>query len=200
MQTYPQAYAVQDTGIVDRRIMDFINSDIRVHNAHPGFFQNQVQLMQTHLRNQDTRALYTSVAQDKLEVLYNQPLLVPEYVLMESTYDPTGNIYHSRRRMASEVFGQYGFSYEVVPTQQLSERITDTRVPFFYLSYLQVGKRSVISVVNALTGEIIYSEVDKIRTDARHLTTAHLDDLQKAIAKAANRPLPTPKEGLSEGN
>ncbi|AUC76623.1 hypothetical protein [Olleya sp. Bg11-27] len=65
--------------------------------------------------------------------------------------------------LPEELFKEYKFDYEVIPSSVLNDKILNNKgEDFFYLSYSQINPNKIVSIVNGKNGEIIYSRHTKI--------------------------------------
>jgi len=56
------------------------------------------------------------------------------------------------------LFTDYGFKYEVLESDLLSDKILNDDKPFYYLMYHNVNAQKMITITNSITGEIIYCD------------------------------------------
>lgn len=133
-----------------------IYNDAELYNWNPLMIVNFAKQVNDHIEERRGRVFITELYDDKrLGALANQKLYVPDYILRK--YSP---IKYSEDKFhePEKLFSKYPYEYEVVSMERLLEKYQDGEEPFFYLSTVKSCNRLLISVVDGLTGEIIYSD------------------------------------------
>lgn len=132
------------------------DGDGHIRNWGPGILKNQIQALTFFLNKNEPRKLFAGienpaeVAKLKKDVLY-----VPDYVLIKFNKF-TGN--ESEKQTEKEVFEDYKFKYKLLPVAELNQKILNDKVGFYYMIYIKSSTDKYITVINSLTGEIIYTK------------------------------------------
>lgn len=127
-----------------------------IRNWGIGIFKNYVQLLSKQLKGTKERRLFESETNEKaLAKLKRDTLFVPDYVLIEFNKF-TGN--ETKKHDEKEVFEDYPFKYKLLSSEELNKKIMESEQPFLYLLYVKSSTDKFISIVNAQTGELIYTK------------------------------------------
>lgn len=149
-----------------------------IHNWGPGLLKNHIQSMIANLNKMVKKSLYSQVNEaEKLKTLSNQTLYVPDYVLNKFN---AFNGDESKKYDEKELFEDYKSSYQVITTKELNDKILNDKVGFYYLQYIKSSTDKYVSVINSLTGEVIYSVYTPV---SYNIKTEDLKDLYKKILK-----------------
>ncbi|MEO1516629.1 MAG: hypothetical protein AAFV95_16500 [Bacteroidota bacterium] len=126
-----------------------------IRNWGPGFLKNYLQLLMQLLEQEKVRGLYQrALKKDKLGKLRNQPLYIPDYVLIRFGMFTTDE---SGRRNKEELLSQYPFGGRFLPTDELDQKLLQNEEEFYYLVYVKLSSDKIVSIMNSRTGELIYS-------------------------------------------
>ncbi|WP_345258022.1 hypothetical protein [Flaviaesturariibacter amylovorans] len=99
-----------------------------------------------------------TASEDRYATLRTYTLYVPNY-----WYGPGGTMLPDEAegsrtaRYISDMISEYKFPVRLVRRDELSELILNTRKPLYYVNYVQSLADKMISVVNGLTGEVLYA-------------------------------------------
>jgi hypothetical protein len=149
-----------------------------IRNWGPGMLKNYIQSLMTLLEKGEKKSIAAKVYNEKeLEKLKTSTLYVPDYVLIKFNMF-TGD--ESRQHKEEELFEDYQLKYKVLSTKKLNENILNDQAGFYYLAYVKSSTDKFVSVINSLTGEMIYSEYTPVKYN---LKSGDLKDLYKVIMR-----------------
>ena len=147
------------------------NSHIR--NWGPGILKNYIQSLMTFFNKGKDHSLYSSIYNTmEIKKLKNEVLYVPEYVLTKFNKF-TGD--ETKKHEEKDIFKKYKLKYKLSSTEELNQKILSDNTSFYYLIYIKSSTDKYISVINALTGEIIYS---KYKPVSYNIKSSDLKDLR----------------------
>lgn len=128
------------------------------YNLNKGFLINYLQNISTHLKNGKTENAWDDVAlKDKLKELKTGTLYVPDFAINAYRYLKKGeNIANWPKLDTKALFEDYKYQYEIITQDELSKKIINSDVPFYYLLFVVVDYCHYISIINSKTGEIVY--------------------------------------------
>lgn len=125
-----------------------------IRNWGPGILKNYIQSLMNFLNKDTNHGLYSGIKNTvELEKLKKQTLYLPNYVLTK--YKANGEEIGTQNE--KELFKDYKFDYQLLSTEDLNKRILNDKTSFYYLIYVQSATDKYISIINSITGEIIYS-------------------------------------------
>lgn len=157
--------------------MDF-DAKGHIKNWGAGIITNYIQTFIFFLNKAQERVSKSEIInKQELQKLNFQTLFIPDYILTKfnkSTGDET------QKFEEKELFEDYKLSYKLVSTADLNTKIINDKTPFYYLIYLKSGNDKFINVVNALSGEIVYST---FTSQSYNFKSSDLKELQKAVQK-----------------
>jgi hypothetical protein len=61
-----------------------------------------------------------------------------------------------REKSAEQLFENYDYEYEVIDVDELNDKILNDEEPFYYIMYHQKNAHKIITIVEGVTGKIIY--------------------------------------------
>jgi hypothetical protein len=147
-----------------------------IRNWGPGILKNYLQTTISYLNKNETHGLYSEILNAKeLKNLKTEVLYVPEYVLIKFN-KMTGD--ESKKQDEKDVFGSYPLKYKIVSIDSLNEKILKDTKGFYYLIYVKSSTDKYVSVINSLTGEIIYSVYTPV---SYNMKSGDMEDLKKKI-------------------
>lgn len=147
-----------------------------IRNWGPGILKNHLQNMISYLDKKAEKKLYSEIYNPaELKKLSKENLFVPDYVLTKFNKF-TGD--ESKKHDEKEIFEDYKLQYKLIPTADLNTKILNDKTPFYYLQYIKSSTDKYISVINSLTGEVIYSVYTPV---SYNIKSGDLKDLQKKI-------------------
>ena len=102
---------------------------------------------------------------------------MPDYVLIKFNKN-VGD--ETERHSEKELFADYSLPYKVLTGADLNAKIMEHKAPFYYLLYIKNGSDKYVNVINAATGDVIYSAYTSL---SFNLKSGDFKALQKAIPK-----------------
>jgi hypothetical protein len=124
-----------------------------IYNWYPGYLKNAFQFVNKKLNESSVYYLYAKIVSSPISKLNGDTLYIPEYALLK-------DLYVDEKRYADavkKVFKKYPYPYKLIPDAQLSTMITSASEPFYYLSFIMSGSQKMVSVINGVSGDPIYS-------------------------------------------
>lgn len=159
--------------------MDYVFNEAHFYNWELGFLKNALQEVNRLLDKGETRWIYGESSNDpQLRILRRETLYVPDYLLIKFNKF-TGN--EDKRHRKTELFNGYEYQYEMIDASELSAKIMDAEEPFYYFNYIRSSTDAFYTIINALTGEIIYSEYDPM---TYNIKPKNIKAVSRAIKKA----------------
>ena len=163
----------------DNVSFDF-DGDGHIFNWSPAILKNYLQHL-TSLLQTDKKADFTDDITDKtqLQLLRNKTLYCAE-----ETIHKVGTFMKPDTKEivdTNKVFEDYKFEYKIIAGKDLEKKILTETKPFYYLLLLRNSDTKMIAVVNASTGELIYSHF--VGMAYLELKSADLKALYKAVNK-----------------
>jgi hypothetical protein len=132
-----------------------------------------------YLDQSEKRHLYKSILNEtELKNLKDEVLYVPDYVLINFNKF-TGD--ETKKHDEKDIFKNYKFEYKLMSTDELNEKIMNDTTSFYYLIYIKSSADKFVSVINSLTGEIIYSNYTY---RSYNIKSKDLKKLRKKIKKS----------------
>lgn len=150
--------------------------DNHIRNWSPGILKNYIKTLMTYLNKAEEKSLYKSITNEKeLKNLKKEMLYVPNYVLIKHV-KMTGD--ESKKHDEKEIFEDYKLKYKLLSTDELSDKILTETTPFYYMVYVKSNTEKYVSIINSVTGEMIYSRYTPM---SHNIKSDDLKDLYKAI-------------------
>lgn len=161
---------------------NIFNSDIdgagHIRNWGPGILKNYVQCIMSFINNNVERKLYDNIDKSKeLKNLRNATLFVPDNVLIKFGKF-SGD--ESKRFDESDVFKKYTYKYQLLSIEELNEKILTEKNPFYYLVYIKSSTDKFVSVINSVTGEMLYTRYKPV---SYNFKSDDIEEVQSAIKK-----------------
>ena len=145
-----------------------------IRNWGPGILKNYIQSLMSYLNKGENHSLYSGILNSKeMKNLKKEVLYVPEYILTKFNKF-TGD--ETKKHDEKDIFDDYKLKYKLISTNELNQKILEGKESFYYLIYIKSSTDKYISVVNSLTGEIIYSKYTPV---SYNIKSGDLKDLQK---------------------
>tara|TARA_B100000963_G_C22520280_1_gene622722 strand:- start:76 stop:1032 length:957 start_codon:yes stop_codon:yes gene_type:complete len=136
-------------------MMDHLYEESKLHNWNFLYLKNALQLVNEKLSKSDEHWLFNCEVYSDLSHLKNNTLYIPEYTLIKFAAF-TGD--ESKRHNVKKLFKNYPYPYKILSMEELSEKALHSEKPLYYLSYIKSCTDKFVSVVNAKTGELLYSD------------------------------------------
>jgi hypothetical protein len=157
------------------------DTDGHIFNWSAGLLKNYLQMIQNYLEKGKKRTQYLPETNpENLIDLCEQKLYVPAYCLQNFN----GALVETGKQSCGVLMQKYSYEYEMIESQQLSDKILNSTDPFYYLLFVRSNADKYIAVVEAQSGKIIYS---RFRPISYNLKPNDLKRLNKAIEKAKSR-------------
>ena len=109
----------------------------------------------SYLNKGEIHTLYSEIYNAKeMKNLKKEVLYVPEYVLTKfNKFTGDETVKHDEK----DIFVDYKLKYQLISADELNQKILEEATSFYYLIYIKSSTDKYISVINSLTGELIYS-------------------------------------------
>lgn len=152
------------------------NSTVRIRNWGVGILENYVQSMMTYFNHNQERKLYSATTNKaELAKLKTETLYVPNYVLIQ--YDKKTNG-ETGKHLESDLFKKYTLKHKLLTIEELNAKIVNKQEPIYYFIYVKSRVDKFVSVVNSVTGEMIYARYTPM---SYNLQPDDLNDLQLEV-------------------
>lgn len=160
----------------DKIFQSDYHGDGHIRNWGPGFLKNYIQLLTKYADKNQNRSLFAGMTNmDQLKTLKDEVLYVPDYVLTKFN-KLSGD--ESKKHEEKKLFEDYSLKYSLISTAELNKKILSEQKPFYYLVYVKSSTDKFVSVVNSLTGEVIYSKYSPL---SYNINSGDLKNIQKKI-------------------
>lgn len=159
--------------------MEYVYNEAIFYNMEPGYLKNAFQTVNQHLESGETRWIFKNVNKEKeVRKLRRATLYIPEYVLIRfNKFNGSEDKQHEKE----ELFADYKYKYEMISMDVLNDKILSATAPFYYFSYIRSSSYGYLSIINGLTGEIVYNEYNP---GTYNLKSKNFKGVSKAIEKA----------------
>lgn len=150
----------------------------RIRNWGVGILENYIQSIMTYFNHNQECKLYSAITNKaELTKLKKETLYVPNYVLINC--DKKTNT-EKGKHLESELFKKYTLKHTLLTIEELNAKIVNKQEPIYYFIYVKSRNDKFVSVVNSVTGEMIYSRYTPM---SYNLQPDDLNDLQLEILK-----------------
>lgn len=147
-----------------------------IRNWGAGILKNYVQTLMQYLNKGVSHDLYKEILNAKeLRNLKNETLYIPDYVLIKFN---KFNGDESKKHKEVDIMEDYTLKYKMISTKELNQKILNEKNNFYYLIYIKSSTDKYVSVMNAISGEIIYSDYKAI---SYNIGSKDLKKLQEKI-------------------
>lgn len=154
--TYQKAKDTEDNVSL---MVKHLYEESKLHNWNLLYLKNALQLVNEKLTKSDEHWIANSEVYSDLSHLKNDTLYIPEYTLIKFGAF-TGD--ESKRHNVKKLFKKYPYPYKVLSMEELLEKALHSEKPLYYLSYIKSSTDKYVSVVNAKTGELLYSDYSPV--------------------------------------
>lgn len=152
------------------------DGDKHIRNWGPGILKNYIQSLMGYLNKNQTHGLYSGITNlAELKNLKNGILYVPDYTLIKFNKF-TGD--ENKKHDEKDLFEDFRLKYKLVTIEELNQKILNDKTGFYYLVYVKSSTDKYVSVINSLTGEIIYSSYSPASYTFK---SDDLSDLQRKV-------------------
>ena len=153
------------------------DADGHLKNWSAGILGNYIQCLTTFFNKAEVRKMNKEIGnKEELKKLTAETLFVPDYILTKFNRLSGAE---SKKIDEKDLFEYYLNTYKIISMEELSTKILTDDKPFYYLIYVKSSTDKYVSVMNSVTGEMIYAVHDA----AFNMKPSDLKDLQKAILK-----------------
>jgi hypothetical protein len=136
-------------------------------NGMNGNIKNMIQFLNEHIKQNETRKLLQDMQpSQELANLAKETLYIPNYwygshgTMIENESVNAG-AYRKTAKYIDEVVASYPYKAQLVSRDLLDSLILNANKNVYYLNYIQSSADKIISVVNGLNGNLIYSEITR---------------------------------------
>lgn len=149
---------------------DFTDADFKTYycNGMAGNIKNMIQYVNRQiLANKEEKILEDTKPTVAIAKLKTETLYFPNY-----WYGPGGTMleklpandkmYKLNVKYIEDLIKAYPYKIKMITRPELDEMILNATTDFYYVNYIQSSADKIMSVVNGLTGEVIYSEITKL--------------------------------------
>ncbi|TYB78571.1 hypothetical protein [Bizionia myxarmorum] len=151
-----------------------ISDEPDYYNFDYGYIKNYFQTLNDKLNKKEMLNVRDGIVNTKkLKTLKEQTLFIPDWTL-KSTNAFTGAL--SKIQEPEELFEKYEFPYEMISHQALNDKILSGE-KFYYLMHSQFNEYKLLSIIDSVTGEIIYLVENK----GYNIKSGDLKDINKEI-------------------
>ncbi|MES2764212.1 MAG: hypothetical protein V4677_18490 [Bacteroidota bacterium] len=139
---------------------DYNDWENHIRNWGPGILKNQLQALMVLLQKGEKKSLYTSSFDEKqLKNLNTDTLFIPDYVMTKfNKFSGDESEFHKQK----DLFEDYNLPYKIITKEQLNNKIITDKNGFYYMIYIKSSTDKYISIINSLTGEIVYSKYSPV--------------------------------------
>lgn len=146
------------------------------YNFQLGFIKNYFQILNKGLTERKTLDLEEKfIDETNIKLLKDQTLFAPEWILKR--VNPFTAIL-KKIETPEELFKNYEYSYEMLSYNELNDKILSGE-EFYYLMHTQFNEHQILSIINSVSGAIIYSAEKK----SYNISSKDIRDISKTISK-----------------
>lgn len=151
-----------------------ISNEPDYYNFDYGYIKNYFQTLNDKLNKKEQLNVRKGIEnEEKLKGLKNQTLYVPDWILKTSNAF-TGGL--GKIREPKELFGKYEYPYKMISYNDLNDKILNGE-KFYYLMHSQFNEYKLLSVIDSVTGEMIYL----IENKGYSIKSSDIKDINKLI-------------------
>jgi hypothetical protein len=136
-------------------------------NGMSGNIKNMIQYFNTTISaNKTISLLHDHTSSPELKKLKTDTLFMPNYwygklnTMLGDTKENTSD-YIRTVKYLDNVVSSYPYKIKFVTREELNDRIMNASKDLYYFNIIQSSADKIVSVVNGLTGEVVYSEVQR---------------------------------------
>lgn len=167
----------------ERSLKELMYSKNVFYDYNAGFFQNYIQKINDHLKENKTYYLYGSDFLPEIKELAESKLYIPDYLGLQFNGMRETNTGKNKTTI-KKLFNNYSFEYEIIKSGDLSTKIINKEA-IYYIKYTRINTQRFLHVINAITGEIVYRKY--IAGMAYNLNGKHISKLNNIIKKAIKK-------------
>ena len=125
-----------------------------IRNWNIGYLKNALQFVNKKLNESEENYLFKNDISGGISHLVKDTLYIPDYVLIKfGIFD--GN--NKRKHKVKRLLRKYSYPYKIVSQSELSQKIVQKSAPVYYLSYIKSSTDKFITVINGITGDMVYN-------------------------------------------
>ena len=160
----------------EKKKAENIKDEPDIYNFQLGFIKNYFQILNRTLTERRTLDLEKKFSdKSKLILLKDQVLFAPDWILKQ-VHPFTGQM--TKILEPDDIFKTYDFSYKLISAEKINDKILNGEA-FYYLMHTQFNEHQILSIINSVNGEILYSAEKK----SYNISSWDLKALNKAISK-----------------
>ncbi len=134
--------------------LKYLYEEAILHNWNRLYLANALQFAEKQLIKNEVYWLFTDIAEIKLSPLKTNTLYIPDYTLVKFNAF-SGD--ESKRHEVKKLLKKYPYPYSFISTEELIAKAESSEEPVYYLSYIKSSTNKFISIIDAKTGEFLYS-------------------------------------------
>ncbi|QNK76787.1 MULTISPECIES: hypothetical protein [Winogradskyella] len=124
-----------------------------------GYLKNYFQQINNAISDSESYDIFKDYVDDeKIKTLKKVSLFIPENII----YGFTSHTASEKTEITKELFKDYTYNKTVLTAEELNEKILNEKQPFYYLMYHQNNFHKIITVVDGVSGEIIYRRYKRV--------------------------------------
>ncbi len=162
-----------------KAVHDLVYSKNVFYDFNLGFLKNEIQKINHQLKEEKTYNSYKSAILPEIKNLKQHTLYVPEYLGIRFNGIRETHV-NKQVNQVTALFKQYDYSYAIIKATDLSDKIMRGEIGY-YAKYTRINTQRYLNVINAKTGEIIYS--NNMSGFGYNLHVRHILSLNSAINK-----------------
>jgi len=151
-------------------------TDAKIGNWQPGFLKGYLKFINNQIIKNEEHEKYERVKNvEELNNLSKKTLYIPEYSLKDS-----------EKSSIEKTFEDYHYKYQVLSDEELSNKIINDEQPFYYLSFVYLGAKGVLSIYNSKTHKMIYNRFSTTLSTGELLsrdTESISEQIEKSVKK-----------------
>lgn len=160
----------------NEKFMRYLYEESTLHNWNISYLKNTLQFINKKLVNAEEHWVFNSETYSSLSDLKKDTLYIPEYTKIKFAMF-SGD--ESQRHKVKKLMKKYPYPYKVLPMSEITEKITNSTKPVYYLSYIKSCTDKYISIFEGLSGELLYSDYSPMSYNIKHKDLGKLADAIK---------------------
>jgi hypothetical protein len=139
----------------DSKANEFLYSEKAMfYNWSVGHLKNALQLINNQLEKSQELWLFRSESLASITELKTKILYIPDYTL-NIKYEDESTL-KAYAKHIDKIMGSYPYEYKIVSQNELDKLILSNKT-IFYLTYVKSSGEKFVSVINSLSGEVLYT-------------------------------------------
>lgn len=160
----------------DEKKAQNVKDEPDIYNFQLGFIKNYFQILNKTLTERNTLDLKKEFIDDsKLKLLKDQTLFAPDWILKQVA-PFSGHM--TKVLEPNDLFKDYNYNYQLISAEALNDKILNEE-EFYYLMHTQFNEHQILSIIDSVSGEIIYSTEKK----SYNISSKDIKDISKNISK-----------------